>query len=107
MASMRAERRPHETPPFVGVDEMMSASALSAAPHWRCVAMANNGAPLLFLGAAMLMFGSINAYIGYNLLGERGIETKKKIMEATNRVRDITAAQIAEREPRAPKEAEK
>ena len=69
--------------------------------------MANNGAPLLFLGAAMLMFGSINAYIGYNMLGERGIETKKKIMEATNRVRDITAAQIAEREPRAPKEAEK
>ena len=35
--------------------------------------------PLLFLGCAMLCFGALNTYIGFNLYGERGIENKVRV----------------------------
>ena len=35
--------------------------------------------PLLFLGCVFLCFGAMNTYIGFQLLGERGIENKVRV----------------------------
>ena len=45
--------------------------------------MAVDARALLFLGFAMLSFGSINAFIGYNLIGERGVENKARISQSS------------------------
>ena len=58
-----------------------------------------DGAPLFFLGCTMLCFGAINTYIGFSLLGERGLENRKRILESFRAVRDLSAKQRAEREP--------
>ena len=36
----------------------------------------SDGRALLFLGCTMIMFGSINAYIGFSLTGEKGLENR-------------------------------
>ena len=60
--------------------------------------------PLLFIGFAFLCFGSFNAYVGFSLYGERGLENRKKILTAVREVRELSAKQIAERAPKEPKQ---
>lgn len=55
--------------------------------------------PLLFLGFSMLCFASVNAYIGFSLLGERGVENRKKIRDAFKDMEAVSAAQRADRSP--------
>lgn len=61
---------------------------------------------MVILAFSMLSFGAINTYIGFSLLGDRGIENRRKIQEAFDKLREINAAQrtaVEQRESKARK----
>ena len=62
--------------------------------------MAVDGRAMVILGLSMLAFGGVNACIGYSLLGERGIEYRKRVLETFRKVREISAAQVDAAEQR-------